>query len=378
MYKYLIPPIILLFCMMNVFARNTSIIMHGMVNSDSGTVTLIPVGDDIFYPDKNSPSASQVINKRFAFTNNATYPLAFRLGLKKESRLIYISDIFFVCPGVQNVLCNKDSIWEIPKINNSCMTEYTTSFKNASHEVEAGYNKVNEEHSRLSAEFKSKIPQDMIFHIQKEYNVLIHKKDSVLFQYTKIHPNSYVALWELVDRFTIDGYKSIYDSIYVHLSSKIKNTYTGEILAQKLHAASVTCIGSIFPKLLISDSKKQVLFNPKAAHKKYTLIDFWFSHCGACIGQFNDLKNIYALYDNKGFMIVGISIDDKDNINNWRAIIDKYHLPWKQYLDFNGRECHKLSIEVFPSNFLLNEQGKIIAKSISPNELSKFLKTHLP
>lgn len=107
------------------------------------------------------------------------------------------------------------------------------------------------------------------------------------------------------------------------------------------------------------------------------MIDFWFNHCGACIGQFDDLKNIYALYKDKGFTIVGISIDGKDKIEDWKNVIDQYHLPWKQYLDFNGKECNKLSIEAFPSNFLINEQGNIIAKRISPNKLSKFLETHL-
>jgi len=363
--------------MMNVFAGNTSIIMHGMVNTDSGTITLIPIGSDIYYPDRNSHFVTQVMNKRFSFTNNATYPLAFQLGLKKGSRLMYISDIFFVCPGFQNILCNKDSAWEVPKLTNYCMTEYKNTFENEFIDVETEHEKVNEKFKCLSIKFKSKIPQEISLEIQKEYNVLTHKKDSILFQYAKKHPNSYVALWELVDKFTSLGYKPVYDSTYAQLSNKIKNTFTGKMLAKKLHAASVTSVGSVFPKLLISDSKKTIVFNSATSHKKYTLIDFWFSHCSACIGQFNDLKNIYALYKDKGFTIVGISIDGKDKIEDWKNVIDQYHLPWKQYLDFNGKECNKLSIEAFPSNFLINEQGKIIEKRISPNELSKCLETHL-
>ncbi|MEY4935529.1 MAG: hypothetical protein RIS64_1888, partial [Bacteroidota bacterium] len=43
---------------------------------------------------------------------------------------------------------------------------------------------------------------------------------------------------------------------------------------------------------------------------------------------------------------------------NWKNVIKNFNLPWQQYLDLNGIEAKKLSIVAYPSNFLLDEQGK--------------------
>ena len=58
-------------------------------------------------------------------------------------------------------------------------------------------------------------------------------------------------------------------------------------------------------------------------------------------------------------------------------MIEKYHLPWKQYLDLDSKEAITLSVESYPSNFLLDLQGKIIAKNNRPFGLKTFLAENL-
>lgn len=40
------------------------------------------------------------------------------------------------------------------------------------------------------------------------------------------------------------------------------------------------------------------------------LVDFWATWCGPCLDELPDLKALYAKYKDRGFTIVGISIDD--------------------------------------------------------------------
>ncbi len=111
--------------------------------------------------------------------------------------------------------------------------------------------------------------------------------------------------------------------------------------------------------------------------KKYTLIDFWYSNCSPCIGQFADLKTIYEKYKGQGFEIIGISADKVKDKQNWQNIINKHQLIWPQYWDINGQETSKLSINTFPTNFLLDSEGKIIKKNIRPVELAEFLSENM-
>ena len=107
------------------------------------------------------------------------------------------------------------------------------------------------------------------------------------------------------------------------------------------------------------------------------MVDFWFSHCGPCIGQFDTMKKLYSEYHDKGFNIIGIARDNLNTIPSWKKIIKEKQLTWDQYLDLNGQICLSLDINFFPTNFLINQNGKIIAKNLSMVELSTFLKKQL-
>ncbi|MDP3912618.1 MAG: TlpA disulfide reductase family protein [Bacteroidota bacterium] len=279
--------------------------LDGEINSDSGTIILLPIGEDVYYPDQMKVYETKVMKNQFSISNPCLYPYAFKIGLKVNSEWVYISDVFWVEPGGQKILCNIDSSREVPVLSNLTMKELKGTY----------------------------------------------------------------------DTFELNS--SEYDSIYAQFSTTIKNTYTGEVLARKLKAAKIARIGSVFPSLNLSDSKKQKVLTVSNSHNKFTLIDFWYSHCGPCIGQFEALKKLYSTYKTEGFSIIGISNENSKTIADWENVIKKHQLPWEQFLDLNGKECSNLSIYVFPSNFLLNDKGVIIAKHINTNDLSSFLEKNL-
>lgn len=319
--------------------------LDGKINSNSGRVILVPIGGEIYYPNQKGTFETDVKNRQFTISKPCLYPYAFKIGLKLNSELVYISDIFWVNPGNQKITCNIDSIRAIPIINNLTMKELEGTFANS---------------------FKN-----------TKLNSKGLDNDSILLKYTKANPNSFVSLWKLIDIFSHKGYKPLYDSIYTQFSAIIKSTYTGKMLEKKLKAASIVKIGAVFPALNLSDSKNLKVFTFFDRHNKFTFVDFWNSHCGPCIGQFDALKKLYSIYNEKGFSIVGISNDNKKSMGDWENIINKHQLPWEQFLDLNNKVCSSLSIYVFPTNFLLDRQGKIFAKDISINDLSTFLEMNL-
>jgi thiol-disulfide isomerase/thioredoxin len=347
MIKYLL----LFFVFISLHKKSTkaqnvpsAFILEGKINAREGKIRLIPLSSDFFHPGFNSDHETEVHNGNFIFKDSIYYPYPFEVLFEnKLDKRGFLSGIFFIDPGIQHIVCNKDSMHEIPDLGNKTMQELRGPYSRA---------------------------------ISSAGNNSTSKSDSVLFQYTKTHPNSFVALWKLIFA-TSERYSPIFDSIYSRFSPSIKSTYAWNILGKRLANVRTISIGKIFPRLLLRDIKDLKELKPITGFKKYTLIDFWFAHCSVCLSQFPKLKTIYSTYSAKGFNIVGISVDKKEMINDWEKVIKEQTLPWTQYLDMNDKETQNLSINGFPTNFLLDESGKIIKRDIEPNQLATFLKKNL-
>lgn len=319
--------------------------LSGTINSITGVIYLFPIGDRTYYQNLNKPIDAEVKNNHFTIYEPCQYPYAFRIALKVNSKLVYLSDIFWVDPKDQKITCNIDSLRKTPVIYNSSMKELKKKFLAYRLKLKTFNNKID--------------------------------RDSILLEYTKLNPDSFISLWKLIDAFSYNGYQPLYDSIFSQLSPTIKDTYTGKILGNKLNSAKIITIGHIFPVLNLYDSNGKKIIKDFNKESKYVLVDFWNSYCSPCIGQFDILKRLFSDYHDKGFNIIGISNENTYSISNWRKIIQEKKLTWDQFLDLNGQICLKMDINLFPTNFLIGQNGKIIAKNLSMVELSNFLKINL-
>ncbi|MGH2645676.1 MAG: TlpA family protein disulfide reductase, partial [Chitinophagaceae bacterium] len=160
------------------------------------------------------------------------------------------------------------------------------------------------------------------------------------------------------------------------LSINVRNSNLGKLTRSYLYHSKALQSGAVLPVLtLLSKEGKNIRLKPREGNK-LTLIDFWYSHCSPCIGQFPDLKQFYAKYHPKGFEIISISTDKKNELHLWHSTVDKYQLPWPQYIDINAVACPELGINVFPSNFIVDDKGKIISKDVTMVQLQNFLEEY--
>jgi thiol-disulfide isomerase/thioredoxin len=361
-------------CNLKAQSYHSTFTLEGNINIDTGKMVLLSLGD--FYPHKKDARETTIINGKFRFSDSISYPYAFRLIGNEGPDRKYFSDIFIIDSGIQNIECHIDSLREVPGINNRSMREMNNEYKKHHLPVEKALLNYRNKRDSLYGVYNNKLPLAISTRLSSEYSTLINYLRLNLLSYVKDHPDSFVGLWKLIG-WLGNGYEPIYDSIYDQFSVTLKNTYAGKATAKNLKSASIVSIGNNFPRFLFLNTKdKKELFSIDP-YKKYTLIDFWFSHCFPCLSEFAELKNLFEKYNNKGFDIRGISVDTKENKIAWKNVIKQYNLPWKQYLDLDHYEAEKLSIDAFPTNFLLNEKGKIIAKNIQPDELKKVLEEKL-
>ncbi|MCD8041551.1 MAG: TlpA family protein disulfide reductase [Tannerellaceae bacterium] len=133
----------------------------------------------------------------------------------------------------------------------------------------------------------------------------------------------------------------------------------------------------MFPLFNCQNTNNENLSSHIFQKNKFILVDFWFSRCGPCLVQFSRMRDLYQQYSDKGFEIVGISVDQIKDEKNWEEVIAGEKLVWKQYWDKNGTESKRFSINVFPTTFLIDSTGKIIDKNISMEALGELLNSSL-
>ncbi len=98
---------------------------------------------------------------------------------------------------------------------------------------------------------------------------------------------------------------------------------------------------------------------------KYVLIDFWASWCRPCRMENPNVVAAYNRYKDKGFTVLGVSMDS--NKDPWIAAIQQDNLTWTHISDLKGwgNEVGKIyGVTGIPQNYLIDKEGKIVAKDL--------------
>ena len=373
MKKLCVVLIISLFIITNLFGQNYKqyhFKIDGTINADTGTVHLEFFTD--YIPNKAKEIIARVKNNRFSISGYIPEPQSVIIIFDNR----YVSSNFIIEKGLQTISINTDSTRKVPAVLNNTMVNeyptYTSFFKR--HNIKSSL--YDQKQDSLGKLYNHNLPKAIKINLKKEDDNLYEESNKLLLRYSEKNPNSEIAFWKLIEKMSW-GYEQIFDSINNVFSGKLKNGYAGRVLTKKLENGKLLSIGSLFPSMQYVNRENGKFSSSIFFKNKLTLVDFWYSQCGPCRAQFNTLKNLYNQFSNKGFEIVGISIDKDINKKKWEDIIFNEKLIWQQYWDMNGKDAHRLSIYVYPSNFLIDSTGKIIAKDISMEELEEHLNRSL-
>jgi peroxiredoxin len=270
--------------------------------------------------------------------------------------------------------------------------KFTTDMADAKHAYEISgsatseqikeFNKVSnfygEKNSKLSDEYSAKS------------EALGHESDSLLKVYMPVFQKNISDYSQEVLKFVDKNKTSLagfyaatsldqlkYEQQLVAYSDAIKDEFKDNpavrTFVRQMEAVKPVSVGHKAPDFIIAgiDGKEVKLSDYKG---KYVMLDFWASWCGPCRQENPNVVKQYAKFHQKGFNILGISLDVEKGA--WQGAINADKLNWVHASDlqrFDGPTERLYRIEAIPSNYIIDPQGNIAAKNITGADLEAFL-----
>jgi peroxiredoxin len=195
-------------------------------------------------------------------------------------------------------------------------------------------------------------------------------------QWLESNPSSALGT-ALLETFKSQGYLHE-DTVIAHFSRRSPaalNNLPAQRLKEWIKATSDIALKKTAPGFTMPDTAG-VNVSLKDFRGKYVLLDFWASWCGPCRAENPNVTKAYNKFKNKGFTVLGVSLDQQGAKQSWLNAIRKDGIAWTQVSDlnyFDNAAAKLYHVQAIPANFLLDPSGIIIARNLRGEDLSKRL-----
>jgi peroxiredoxin len=193
--------------------------------------------------------------------------------------------------------------------------------------------------------------------------------------FANVHPNSIVTaliVYSNLSYYVLPEEMEYYANGFDEINSQSPWV---QGIREKANAVGRLAIGQSFVDIqLTSPDGEEIALSDYAGKDKYVLVDFWASWCRPCRIANPKIVKLYNKYKDKGFEIIGVSLD-RDKAE-WTKAIEDDALTWIHISDlkfWQSKGARLYAINSIPFTVLLDKDGAILAKGLDADELEKKL-----
>lgn len=349
------------------------------LNAKIGTINA-PAKAYIIYPNEgtNVIDSAEISKGAFAFSGTIKSPTIARIivdhkgiGLENLDRSAD-NAVFYLEPGQINMAA-KDSVNNVT-ISGSKLNDDNTQYLKL---IGGPLNAMK----ALDAEFLASSPEqkkDDAYRkaIGERFTTINTELKAIQKKYIAANPASLLSLITIreIAGDPVDVAEA--DPLFQSLSAELKSSSLGAEFAKQLDAARPTSIGAMAPDFTQNDQDGKAV-SLSSFRGKYVLLDFWASWCGPCRQENPNVVAAYNEFKDKGFTVLGVSLDRPGAKDAWLEAVKKDGLIWTQLSDLKGWEnaaAQLYGVQSIPQNFLIDPSGKIVGKNLREEALQAKLR----
>ena len=325
----------------------------------SGEVTGLPDGAEVRINNVNDNGlVTKTTAKAGAFTLNGSIP---------EPGLYWITiggepaqHVFLENTSMKLVGSKKD-IKNI-KVEGSASHKDFEQFRNVFNPLVGELNATAAQINKAGSEAESK-------KLMAKYDSLNKRINNEVSQFVSAKPSSFVSPFLLYITAQLLDDPMTLEQRYNSLSENVRTSMIGKSLSEFIAYNKVGAVGTDALDFTQEDTSGKPV-SLSSFKGKYVLVDFWASWCKPCRMENPNVVKAFNKFNNKNFTVFGVSLDrEKDP---WLKAIEKDGLAWTQVSDLKFWEnsaAQLYHVQGIPQNFLIDPNGKIIAKNLRGADL---------
>lgn len=339
-------------------------VINGVVTGAEGQTVKLEQYLDL-QPEPVEVGTTIVKNGKFSFQGHTPYPEFYMLHIGNQGFMQFFvenSDIkIFV--DIKNI--------EQAKVTGSKENDVFVEFVNGLGQYSQQKKKLNDSYVALSK--SSVIKPEAVMEVRAKIEKLNVETKDYMISFAQKHSGKITSAFIVItNNLTQSLNFSQLEQITQDFDTTMKQSQWVKPLTDYYSSLIRTAIGQPFPDITLKTPDDQpISISDYAGKGKYVLLDFWAAWCGPCRQSNPRVVELYKKYKDRGFEIIGISLDQSKDA--WVKAIRDDNITWPQMSDlgyWKSAAAQLYSVNSIPHMVLLDKDGNIIAKGIYIDELT--------